>query len=712
MMDTNSSIEGYLFCIAPVRQGGGGNQLIQTFCVLSGRQFSQWRHKGDLVPLRSGVLDLDHHVEDTGRQIVDTKILYTIRLYSIMDLTKEVLMGAESPEEIAEWFKAFTCSLGKPLEIRPDTWPTSASIQIGCFTEPLWGGSSPTGMDVESPLIQRQKTRSYNSLVTIGPETPLLSKDFSSGGTADLQSVSPGVVPKWSLVRCENGLRFFEETSDFLFRYKLPVTKAVGVVKAPADQIFNLIMDYGLERHQWDHTFRSASIVETIDGHSDVLYLCLRQDWIWRRPRDFCLSRYWKREDNGTYSVFYRSVSKMPLQPGYVRAYIRSGGYIVTPLKSGASGKPRTLVEFVLEVNVAGWSSLFGIGLCTYPVHLRNSLLSVVAGIREYVAAQRVKSSLTIVRRHSMEYMGNHMQQGNSNTGETFVVSIPFLDNEELDEFHDANMDQLSEWSEVLSKYQNTSPAGCIMRTSSCPQHGIFDMPYFSGSVPRGPLDGGQHCFSEPEGSNFLVKGSNFFHTGSRVAAGEPLCKLVAVDWLKGKDRMDHVAEHPHSLVQKASFNGELFFFVINLQVSYTLNYSLVFYFVTNEEILEGSLLHQFIFGDDTFRNSRLSLIPAIPEGSWIIKQAVGSRAVPLGQILDASYHVGFNYIEIDLNLGSSGVVRGVMGLVFGYISALVVDMAFFIRCDVEEELPERLIGVGRLARLQMDKAVPPLAGI
>jgi len=49
MMDTNSSIEGYLFCIAPVRQGGGGNQLIQTFCVLSGRQFSQWRHKGDLV---------------------------------------------------------------------------------------------------------------------------------------------------------------------------------------------------------------------------------------------------------------------------------------------------------------------------------------------------------------------------------------------------------------------------------------------------------------------------------------------------------------------------------------------------------------------------------------------------------------------------------------------------------------------------------------
>ncbi len=31
---------------------------------------------------------------------------------------------------------------------------------------------------------------------------------------------------------------------------------------------------------------------------------------------------------------------------------------------------------------------------------------------------------------------------------------------------------------------------------------------------------------------------------------------------------------------------------------------------------------------------------------------------------------------------------------------------------DVEEELPERILGVGRIAHLQLDKAVPPLAGI
>jgi hypothetical protein len=129
----------------------------------------------------------------------------------------------------------------------------------------------------------------------------------------DFHTVSPRTVPKWSLVGCKNGLRFFEETPDSLFNYKLPVTKAVGVVKAPADQIFNLMMDYGPERHQWDHMYQSASIIETIDGHSDVLYLCLRHDWMWARPRDFCLSRYWKREENGTYCRYPNGPSSLDM---------------------------------------------------------------------------------------------------------------------------------------------------------------------------------------------------------------------------------------------------------------------------------------------------------------------------------------------------------------------------------------------------------------
>jgi hypothetical protein len=66
-----------------------------------------------------------------------------------------------------------------------------------------------------------------------------------------------------------------------------------------------------------------------------------------------------------------------------------------------------------------------------------------------------------------------------------------------------------------------------------------------------------------------------------------------------------------------------------------------------------------------------------------------------------ATFGVG---LQIDLNLGSSGVVRGIMGLVFGYISALVVDFAFFIRVCL------RTCSLHRLFVISMGSIFVPLA--
>jgi hypothetical protein len=38
----------------------------------------------------------------------------------------------------------------------------------------------------------------------------------------------------------------------------------------------------------------------------------------------------------------------------------------------------------------------------------------------------------------------------------------------------------------------------------------------------------------------------------------------------------------------------------------------MVFYFLCDKPIEEGSLLHRFIHGDDVFRNKRFKLIPSI----------------------------------------------------------------------------------------------------
>jgi hypothetical protein len=160
-------------------------------------------------------------------------------------------------------------------------------------------------------------------------------------------------------------------------------------------------------------------------------------------------------------------------------------------------------------------------------------------------------------------------------------------------------------------------------------------------------------------------------------------------------------------LVQVAAERG-LFTLAFNVQVPAASHYSMVFYFVASNAPQQGSLLQRFVDGDDNFRNSRLKLIPLVPKGSWIVRQSVGSTPCILGKAVDCSYYRGPNYLEVDVDIGSSTVANGVLGLVFGVITSLVVDMAFLVQGNRMDELPERLIGSVRVSHLQLSSAVSP----
>jgi hypothetical protein len=169
---------------------------------------------------------------------------------------------------------------------------------------------------------------------------------------------------------------------------------------------------------------------------------------------------------------------------------------------------------------------------------------------------------------------------------------------------------------------------------------------------------------------NFNVRFPEFV----QVPGGDPLLKLLGVDWLSDDSRIDSVAQHPHSFVKvcKIYFSSatQLFSYQamnVNLWVCpaeggntkvtirsgyqsagkcipcgmylfYSLctcfnevvhdgmwqipckpNYSLVFYFGADRPLRVGSLLHKFVHGDDTFRNSRLKLNPRIVEVSGFL---------------------------------------------------------------------------------------------
>jgi hypothetical protein len=132
---------------------------------------------------------------------------------------------------------------------------------------------------------------------------------------------------------------------------------------------------YLIASHLFSQVCCMCNLLKSLAWHFIYMYQLLGSSQVGTSKRLLLISLLETRRE-----WYLLSVPKWPLQPGHVRAYIHSGGYIVTPLKSGPSRKPRTLVEVVLEMDVAGWSSLCGTWFCSYPVHLRNSLLSVVAG--------------------------------------------------------------------------------------------------------------------------------------------------------------------------------------------------------------------------------------------------------------------------------------------------------------------------------------------
>ncbi|KAJ0053460.1 hypothetical protein Pint_03561 [Pistacia integerrima] len=144
----------------------------------------------------------------------------------------------------------------------------------------------------------------------------------------------------WRLLQCQNGLRIFEELLevDYLVRnfYLLYVQprscsramKAVGVVEASCEELFELVMSMDGTRFEWDCSFQYGSLVEEVDGHTAILYHRLQLDWfpmfVW--PRDLCYVRYWRRNDDGSYVVLFRSREHENCgpQPGYVRAHVES----------------------------------------------------------------------------------------------------------------------------------------------------------------------------------------------------------------------------------------------------------------------------------------------------------------------------------------------------------------------------------------------------
>ncbi|XP_020969620.1 protein ENHANCED DISEASE RESISTANCE 2-like isoform X1 [Arachis ipaensis] len=55
---------------------------------------------------------------------------------------------------------------------------------------------------------------------------------------------------------------------------------AVGVVDGSSEAIFQTSMSLGPSRSAWDFCFYKGSLVEHVDGHTDVIHKELYRDWL------------------------------------------------------------------------------------------------------------------------------------------------------------------------------------------------------------------------------------------------------------------------------------------------------------------------------------------------------------------------------------------------------------------------------------------------
>ncbi|KAL7093368.1 hypothetical protein ACP275_11G036700 [Erythranthe tilingii] len=670
-----------------------------------------------IKPIRRGAIGHTLMVEELGRRKVNKGDVYVLRFYNRLDETKKGEIACATAGDARKWMEAFDHARQQ----------VEYELSRGVSVRKKLNMEDEIDLEGHRPRVRRY-AHGLKKLIKIGqgPET-LLRKASGLGANSRLNEYldadSGDVVEahEWRCVRTVNGVRIFEDMACSK-NGKGILVKAVGVVEASADTVFEVVLNP--ERHsryEWDTLTSNLELIDSVNGHYDVVYGTFDPRYLtwWHSKRDFVFSRQWFRGQDGTYTILqFPCVHKTRLpKSGYKRTKINPSTWEISNLSKPSSlSSPKCLVTQTLEINLKGWFNWRNKHCQKFENTVPYALLSQVSGLKEYVAANPAitsESSTTIVQSNASDHSGSISE---------------FEDAEPAEEFYDAIADDSSSSSEdedsengkevpkeKKMKLKNISWAIAsltLKRTSDSNELDTnippinLDLSQFNGSMRRAKDEADKNCWSSPDGSGFMIRGKTYLKDSMKVKGGEPLLKLIAVDWFKVEECVSKVALHPKNLVQSAAGKKLPFILVINLEVPARPNYSLVMYYASDRPVSKNSLLGKFIDGTDMFRDSRFKLIPSIVEGYWMVKRAVGTKACLLGKAVTCKYLRQDNFLEIDVDISSSSVARGVISLVLGYVTSLVVDLSIVIEGREEAELPEYILGTIRLSRVQLDSAV------
>uniref|UniRef100_K3WYM8 Protein ENHANCED DISEASE RESISTANCE 2 C-terminal domain-containing protein n=1 Tax=Globisporangium ultimum (strain ATCC 200006 / CBS 805.95 / DAOM BR144) TaxID=431595 RepID=K3WYM8_GLOUD len=223
----------------------------------------------------------------------------------------------------------------------------------------------------------------------------------------------------------------------------------------------------------------------------------------------------------------------------------------------------------------------------------------------------------------------------------------------------------------------------------------------------------------EPDYSTFKVRAKGYNHRREKEATESPLFELVWFEIFSGKhEDLMHISQSKKSFVQKAlaKYGSDVpQLFVMNIFIPGSPLVACVQYFALKKEVASNLRSHRegealwkrFLEGDDTFRKSRLKLIPGIPEGPWMVKKSVGAKPVIISHGLEVTYFQTPNYLEAVVDVSSDCIAKHVTSLCRSHSTALRVDMGFVVEGIDDTELPEVLIGCVEYDHLDLTLATP-----
>ncbi|KAH9253358.1 hypothetical protein BASA81_008709 [Batrachochytrium salamandrivorans] len=450
---------------------------------------------------------------------------------------------------------------------------------------------------------------------------------------------------KWKVVdTTKDGVVVEGETK---FTNEFPSIRARVTIQATPKQVFQTIMKP-----------QQGGVLKEISSTSDICYMQLGEIWlgpIKTGARDFLLLRYWREDEeeegDGMFVITMQSVEDQELgamREGFVRGRVFAMGFAISPLNGG----DEALVKIFCHADP-------GAPLNHMPsLVLQNWMLTFV-GLLTGVKHQLETPTATL------------------NDGESVV-----------------QLDELDSTKNLLEEDDND---------------GVVASPFKLGSFRH------SEWMETPQGSEpYTLRGKTYLQDKIKYKCHDNQFQVVAADLFKlNSPPMAHCAarsDSPLHLIRQQFPNR--FVFVFQFMLPGPPFYSLSVYAVAKPGVLDdvdqpfAKLWCDFVDGTDEYRASVFKMIPRVTQGSYMVKKTVGEIPALIARKMKMNFYVNRDYVECDMDLGTSAVAGSILSIVKGYATTLTVDLGFLLEGQSVDRLPEIIVCGFRMVKPNMAKAI------